>query len=184
MAWCFMTRELPEWIGKTPDTPAPPRVRRKEIGAPYTVDFFLDRSLPEPNSGCWFWMNAISWNGYGVVNVGRRTTRAHRLSYEVSRSVHLPSSVDVCHTCDIRCCVNPDHLFEGTRTDNMRDCANKGRIKIPGLMGEQLTQSVLTEAQVLTIRSSVKSQRALAREYGVDKGTIACIVHRKTWRHI
>jgi len=129
-------------------------------------------------------MNATTPNGYGVVNAGHRTTIAHRLSYEIAHGVRLPSSTDVCHTCDIRCCVNPDHLFEGTRADNMRDCANKGRIKIPGMMGEQLTQSVLTEEQVLAIRSSGKSQRALGREYGVDKGTIACIVHRKTWKHI
>jgi hypothetical protein len=179
-----VSRKVEEWIGKTPDTPAPPRVRRKSRGAPYTTEFFLDRSIPEPNSGCWFWMNATAPNGYGVVNVGRRTTRAHRLSYEVAHGVRLPSSIDVCHTCDIRCCVNPDHLFKGTRADNMRDCAEKGRIRIPGLAGEDLPQSVLTERQVLEIRASRKSQRALARDYGVDKGTIAHIVHRKTWKHI
>lgn len=157
---------------------------RKPIGAPYSTEFFLERSVPEPNSGCWFWMNAIAWNGYGVVNVGGRSTRAHRLSYEVFHNVKLPSSIDVCHLCDIRCCVNPEHLFAGSRSDNMSDCSKKGRIKLPGLKGEALPQSVLTESQVIEIRRSAKSQRALGREYGVHKGTIAHIIHRKTWKHI
>lgn len=151
---------------------------------PYTTEFFLERSLPEPNSGCWFWMNAVAKNGYGIVNVGHRTARAHRLAYEVAHGIKLPSSVDVCHRCDIRCCVNVDHLFVGSRADNMRDCAQKGRIRLPGMVGEQLPQSVLTGEQVLAIRKSSKSQRALGREYGVDKGTIAHIIQRKTWKHI
>lgn len=158
---------------------------RKRNGLPHTVEYFFNRSIPEPNSGCWIWLNAVTRNGYGAVRIENRTTRAHRLCYEVSRRVKLDRHIDVCHSCDVRCCVNPDHLFEGTRTDNMRDCANKGRIRIPGFKGEQAPASVLTESQVLAIRAtSGKSQRSLGREYGVDKGTIACIIHRKTWRHI
>ena len=83
-----------------------------------------------------------------------------------------------------RSLVRPDVLNAPHAADNMRDCSRKGRIKIPGFAGEQLPQSVLKENQVIAIRRSQQSQRSLAREYGVDKGTIAQIIHRKTWRHI
>lgn len=161
-------------------------IQKRRHGTPITLDFFLDRSSPEPNSGCWIWLNAISWNGYGAVNRGdgKGITRAHRLCYEIANGVTLPESIDVCHSCDIRCCVNPDHLFAGSRTDNMRDCANKGRSITPDLRGEDCPAAKLTENNVLAIRSSGLSLRAIARIYGVNKGTIGLIVHRKTWRHI
>lgn len=148
-----------------------------------SLDFITDRSIPEPNSGCWLWLNAISKHGYGIVNIRGRSTRAHRLAFTIAKGP-IPDGIDVCHHCDVRPCVNPDHLFLGTRLDNMRDCASKGRIVTPGLFGEDLTQSKLTEAEVLEIRASPLSQRALGRHFGVDKGTIAHIIHRKTWRHI
>lgn len=158
---------------------------RKERGTPLTVSYFLDRSVTEPNSGCWLWDGAIdARHGYGAIRYKRKTARAHRKSYEIANNCSVLPGVDVCHRCDVRCCVNPDHLFVGTRADNMRDCSRKGRIKIPGFAGEQLPQAVLKESQVIAIRLSTQSQRSLARQYGVDKGTIAQIIHRKTWRHI
>ncbi|MGA7809655.1 HNH endonuclease signature motif containing protein [Bradyrhizobium sp.] len=147
------------------------------------VQWFLDRSSPEPNSGCWLWLNAIGKHGYGVLNINGRMARAHREAFKAAKG-EPPPGLDVCHRCDVRCCVNPDHLFPGTRTDNMRDCANKGRIVLPELRGTELPQSKLTPAQVLEIRASSQSQRALGRLYSVDKGTIAHIVHRKTWKHL
>lgn len=159
-------------------------LKRKPKGEPLTLNYFFERSRLVPYSGCWLWLGATLRNGYGVVNVGGSVKRAHRESYQIANKILLPSSVDVCHRCDVRNCVNPDHLFHGSRADNMRDCANKGRTVIPGMRGEQLPQSVLTETQVLEIRASVLSQRELGRRFGVDKGTIANVVHRKTWRHV
>lgn len=160
--------------------------KRRPSFSVITVDYFFERSIPEPNSGCWIWLNAINErNGYGAVRIGKKTTRAHRACYEIAHGVSLPSSIDVCHTCDVRCCVNPNHLFSGTRKDNMRDCSNKGRIKIPGLSGEDCPAAKLTELDVIAIRAAVgMSQRALGRQYGVDKGAIAHILHRKTWRNL
>lgn len=159
---------------------------RRPRGSTLSVDYFFDRSIPEPNSGCWIWLNAISERtGYGALRVAGITKRAHRTCFEVATGSDAPKGLDVCHTCDVRCCVNPDHLFLGTRKDNMEDCAKKGRIKLPGLCGEDCSHAVLSDSEVLAIRASVgQSQRALARRYGVDKGTIAHILHRKTWRHI
>ena len=86
-------------------------------------------------SGCWEWTGSKR-NGYGRLIVGSRTdgTRksvsAHRLSYELTYG-EIPEGMEVCHRCDNRCCVNPDHLFIGTHQDNMSDRERKGRNKPP-----------------------------------------------------
>lgn len=159
-------------------------MKRKSPNAPWTIDYFWDRSIPEPNSGCWIWLGATS-HGYGVVRHKAKNIGAHRLAYELYHSVSVPSSVDICHRCDNRACVNPLHLFEGTRLENMHDCISKGRFAYPEpLCGEDSPNSKLTDMDVLEIRSDPRSQRAIARAYGVDKATVAHIVHRRTWRHI
>jgi hypothetical protein len=66
----------------------------------------------------------------------------------------------------------------------MADCARKGRIRTPVLRGDDCPNSKLTSDQVLAIRADDRSQRAIARAYGVNKGTIACIQKRTTWGHL
>ena len=160
--------------------------RRRSAHQPITLDWMFERVFPEPNSGCWLWMAAVSKpNGYACLNVGKTVKRAHRLAYQLAHGRKLTSKMDVCHRCDVRSCVNPDHLFIGGRVDNMRDCIEKGRFQyLPVLKGEESPNSKLTEADVIAIRSDRRSQRELSRVYGVNKGTIACIRNRKTWRHI
>lgn len=83
---------------------------------------------PEPNTGCWLWMAALSKYGYGKIgNEGeRRTIPAHRASYLLHVGP-IPAGLFVCHACDVRHCVNPDHLWLGDAGDNARDAASKGR---------------------------------------------------------
>lgn len=157
---------------------------RKPGGQAHDVEYFRARSEPDTNGGCWLWVNALNNGGYGAVRIPGGNRSAHRLCFEVANDVTVPRGIDVCHRCDVRACVNPDHLFAGTRTDNMRDCANKGRIRVPTLSGDVSPNSKLSSRQVLAIRADTRSNREIARDLGVDKGTIASIRRGHTWRSV
>jgi len=93
---------------------------------------FWDKVNKDTESGCWVWQSSIRGNGYGAFFThlqpeGRKCHGAHRYSWELSNGA-IPEGLWVLHKCDNRICVNPDHLFLGDRTDNMRDCANKKRV--------------------------------------------------------
>lgn len=81
------------------------------------------------SSSCVLWNKGLSHNGYGLTSVGNKTYRAHRLAYCRKHNLNhddIRGKV-VMHTCDVRNCVNPDHLVLGTHIDNMRDMKLKGR---------------------------------------------------------
>lgn len=149
-------------------------------------DFFMDRVLPEPNSGCWLWIGATTSWGYGQFKRQRAgsiiSLGAHRFSWELYRG-KIPSGLFVLHRCDNRCCVNPDHLFLGTTQDNTKDCVKKGRMA----RGESVGTSKLTADKVLQIRARLRSgvrREHVAREFGVRPSNVAWIAKRRTWKHI
>lgn len=83
-------------------------------------------SVPEPNSGCWLWDGEAHDNGYGRFHLRGRRYYAHRVALSVSGIV-LGDGDCALHRCDVPACVNPDHLFVGTRSDNTHDMWRKGR---------------------------------------------------------
>lgn len=83
-----------------------------------------------PFSGCWIWTGALKGKGYANTGTYRNTQRGHRVTWEL-RNGPIPKGLMVLHRCDVRCCVNPDHLFLGTARDNILDAIAKGRAHPP-----------------------------------------------------
>ncbi len=104
------------------------RLKRK----PYAYGKPIDRFWSKVNKTetCWLWNGALT-NGYGFFSVKLKNYRAHRWYYEYLNGKINSSKRILCHKCDIRHCVNPDHLFLGSYKDNTHDAINKGRLILP-----------------------------------------------------
>lgn len=84
-------------------------------------------SMPVTECGCLIWLGGTT-NGYGAIRTNWKFEYTHRLAWQLKNGP-IPDGMYVCHRCDIRCCVNPDHLFIGTYLDNIKDMISKGRNK-------------------------------------------------------
>lgn len=159
------------------------------------------------SESCWLWLantngGTISESAYGRFKVDGRNRLAHRVAWELIHG-SIPNGLWVLHRCDNPKCVNPGHLFLGTRSDNMRDAGRKGRLahqtdkywvtgdrnparRHPERLrrGAACHQARLSEANVREIRRSGESYRALGRRFGVNDKTIRAAAIGLTWRHI
>ena len=138
------------------------------------------QSMPEPNSGCVLWLGTVSDFGYGTVTANKRTgQKVHRLAYEAA-SGPIPSGMHVLHRCDVRCCINPDHLFLGSNLDNVADKVAKGRQS----RGLRTGLAKLTEAEVFKIREFKGTNRRAAELWGISKSQAHLIMSGGAWRHL
>ena len=130
---------------------------------------FYSRIEYDTNGGCWLWAGATGRNGYGGIGTGGRTYRgAHCVSYEMHKGP-IPPGLHVLHRCDVPSCVNPDHLFLGTRAANMADMAMKGRRRPRGPYKRVRPDQA---SKIRTMIDSGASVRVVAREFGVSPGTV------------
>lgn len=159
-------------------------VPRKRQNTPHTIGYFQERTVVDDN-GCWLWQLAVRSNGYGAVRYQGATIAAHRLAYMIATGTERPPrDIDICHRCDVRSCVNPAHLFAGTRSDNMADCSRKGRLFTPGLAGDACPNSKVTSDDVRLIRADPRVASVVGREFGLTKAAVNRIRSRDTWRSV
>lgn len=161
-----------------------------------TVSRFLAKV--EKGDSCWLWKGKIhKRTGYGGASVDCRDILAHRLSWLIHGG-EIPDGQCVLHRCDVRACVNPAHLWVGTRAQNSADMVAKGR-QATGLRtgrytkpertarGSRNGQAKLTEADVVEIKRMLRDGLGIcqiAPKFGVNSGAIWFIQHGRSWKHV
>ena len=143
--------------------------------------------IREASNGCWLFGTGLSSEGYGQMCIDGKTYRAHHVAWMLYRDPLPLNGDDVCHTCDIRNCVNPAHLFLGTHLDNMQDASRKGRIsRTHQPSGIDHPEAKLTTMEVKEIRilNGQVAQRKLAKRYKVTQRVIWNILHRKSYAKV
>lgn len=178
-------------LGKILGTPAPTGIPYFYEPGPTRMDETLakrfwakvNRSGPTQDhmdTRCWTWEAALSRKGYGVFWANGKNYFAHRFSHLLATGEEPEV---VCHKCDCKSCVRPDHLYGGDRFTNAIDAAVRGRLK----RGEENNQSKLNPEKIRDIRERRQDGDtlvALAHEFGVSHQAILQIVTRKTWKHV
>lgn len=146
------------------------------------AESFDEHWVADPSTGCWNWLRGKQSHGYGCLCVNYKMIKAHRFSYE-QKVGPIPAGLQVLHRCDNPGCVNPEHLFLGSHSDNMRDKASKGRVRVP--LGEKshLSKLVATDAERIRdiYRNGGITQRELARYFDTHQSNVSLIVRGSTW---
>jgi hypothetical protein len=136
-------------------------------------------SSPPTAAGCVLWVGAVAKSGYGNVCYQGRTTGAHRAAWELANGP-IPTGLQVCHSCDVRTCINVAHMRLGTARDNAADKVLRSR----QARGETSAAAKLTADDVRMIRQRPMSLRKMAAALGVQPRAVQDVLRGKTWSHI
>ena len=144
---------------------------------------FFSKIKKDPNGGCWEWLGSRDRKGYGTCYwpKGKNSFRAHRASWLLSGG-EIPAGMIICHKCDNRACVNPDHLYCGTPKDNNRDMVERRRC-----FGEIQGSSKLKTHQVIYIKKlweTGMTMTMIAEKFELNPSTVHLIIRGKRWRHL
>lgn len=136
----------------------------------------LIQSAVVNDNGCWMWVGQTGGGGYGQTTYRGGPVKASRLAYTMFKG-EIPKGLMVCHSCDVPRCINPDHLFLGTASDNMRDMVKKGR------HGARKWRK-LSDEQVRLIRSDSRPHRTIAAAFGISATTVHIVKTRKAYSDV
>ena len=125
----------------------------------------------EKTDWCWIWKGSLTDMGYGQFWNKHKDYTAHRASYRMFKG-EIPNGIFVCHHCDNKKCVNPDHLFLGTAKDNTQDLIIKGLKKTTP---RRLTLD--QDKQVLELYLQGYKQRDIAKFFKCHQATVWRIIH-------
>ena len=162
---------------------------------PETAEERLEKFyIPEPMSGCWIWIGALSGFGYGSFFYDGKREQAHRVSYAMAKRITVFSlrGLLLLHSCDNPACINPDHVEIGTQLQNIRQAAARGRLARgpkhgtytkpeSRVRGAKNGNAVLTQKQVDAIRACHLPNNQIALLVGVSRSRIGAIKRGKSW---
>ena len=146
-------------------------------------DYIEERSIPEPNTGCWIWLLAPGSHGYGQACAGSLKTTAHRVSY-LAFVGSIPRGMLVQHSCDNRWCVAPHHLSIGTDGTNSDDKHRKGRANLASRRFGPHPGRKLTAEQVRDIRTAASKHRDIAAKHGISSRAVWAVKRRLHYREV
>jgi len=160
---------------------------------PWTPERFF-AAVQKQENGCWLWCGTPTERGYARLIIHGKHYGAHRYALEITIGRELLLGEQACHKCDVRNCVNPDHLFVGTQKDNIADAMSKGRMSMqrPDFprhhgVGINASRFTLSEDDVRTIhrlRSEGWTQQRIGDHVGTSQRNVSWILRGKGWSHI
>lgn len=137
----------------------------------------------ESENGCFITTShALNKDGYCYIRKNYKQVRAHRHIYQECFG-EIKRGLVVRHKCDVRNCINPEHLELGTHTDNMRDSVERGRKAI----GEKSGRNKITEEiarEIKTMLQDGKRNFEIMSELGVSDKIVSKIRKNETWKHV
>lgn len=148
----------------------------EEVIARFRTKYEVDET-----TNCWNWLGHLrNYAGYGAFKIKGKNYLAHRVSYIIFKG-EIPKGLSTCHRCDSRKCVNPEHLYLGTHSQNIQDCWDKDRHPIYEKR-DTLTQSTVRRIREFKLRN--KSIEEISGLLKLNRSTVRRVVTKQTYSKV